>query len=62
VRESRRLRGQNIGRPMVLDTSETALVQRMRAGGESASTIALTLEVGGTRQGLACGFTVAGRL
>ena len=47
---------------MVLDTSETALVQRMRAGGESASTIALTLEVGGTRQGLACGFTVAGRL
>jgi DNA invertase Pin-like site-specific DNA recombinase len=45
AREARRARGQAIGRPKALDTSKTALAQRMYAGGESASTIAATLGV-----------------
>ena len=40
-----RARGQSIGRPKALDASKAALVQRMHASGESATTIAATLGV-----------------
>src|ERR1700719_3017799 len=45
ARESRRARGQHIGRPKALDEKKAALAQRMHANGESASTIANTLGV-----------------
>lgn len=45
AREARRARGQSIGRPKALDVSKAALAQRMHASGESASTIAATLDV-----------------
>jgi DNA invertase Pin-like site-specific DNA recombinase len=45
AREARRARGQSIGRPKALDESKAALAQRMHASGESASTIAATLDV-----------------
>jgi DNA invertase Pin-like site-specific DNA recombinase len=45
ARETRRARGQRIGRPKALDKSKAALAQRMHASGESASTIAATLDV-----------------
>lgn len=45
ARESRRARGQAIGRPRALDSSKSELAQRMHASGESASTIAATLGV-----------------
>lgn len=45
AREARKARGQAIGRPKALDAHKAALVQRMRAGGESASTIAAALGV-----------------
>jgi len=45
AREARRTRGQSIGRPRALDKSKSALAQRMHASGESASTIAATLDV-----------------
>jgi DNA invertase Pin-like site-specific DNA recombinase len=35
AREARRARGQAIGRPKALDSSNAALAQRMRASGES---------------------------
>jgi DNA invertase Pin-like site-specific DNA recombinase len=40
AREARRARGQHIGRPKALDEKKAALVMRMHASGESASTIA----------------------
>jgi DNA invertase Pin-like site-specific DNA recombinase len=45
AREARRARGQSIGRPKALDKSKAALAERMHASGESASTIATTLNV-----------------
>jgi DNA invertase Pin-like site-specific DNA recombinase len=45
ARQARRARGQAIGRPKALDKSKAALAQRMRASGESASTIATALGV-----------------
>ncbi|MGB8792486.1 MAG: helix-turn-helix domain-containing protein, partial [Mycobacterium sp.] len=45
AREARRARGQAIGRPKRLDKSKAALAQRMHASGESATTIAATLDV-----------------
>jgi DNA invertase Pin-like site-specific DNA recombinase len=45
ARESRRARGQAIGRPKALDASKAALAQRMHVSGESAGTIATTLGV-----------------
>src|SRR5258707_15310960 len=45
ARDARRARGQSIGRPKALDASKVALVQRMHASGESATTIAATLGV-----------------
>jgi DNA invertase Pin-like site-specific DNA recombinase len=45
AREARRARGQSIGRPKALDAAKAALAQRMHASGESASTIAATLDV-----------------
>ena len=45
ARDTRRARGQSIGRPKALDASKAALVQRMHASGESATTIATTLGV-----------------
>lgn len=45
ARDARRARGQSIGRPKALDASKAALVQRMHASGESATTIATTLGV-----------------
>jgi DNA invertase Pin-like site-specific DNA recombinase len=45
AREARRARGQHIGRPKALDQTKAALAQRMHASGESASTIAATLDV-----------------
>src|SRR5271169_3279575 len=45
AREARRSRGQHIGRPKALDKSRAALAQRMHASGESAVTIAATLNV-----------------
>lgn len=42
AREARRARGQSIGRPKALDDSKMALVRRMHASGESATTIAFT--------------------
>jgi DNA invertase Pin-like site-specific DNA recombinase len=45
AREARRARGQHIGRPKALDKKKAALVMRMHASGESASTIANTLGV-----------------
>ena len=45
ARDARRARGQSIGRPKALDDSKTALARRMRASGESASTIAAALGV-----------------
>lgn len=43
AREARKARGQHIGRPKALDDKKAALVQRMHASGESASTIAAAL-------------------
>jgi DNA invertase Pin-like site-specific DNA recombinase len=45
ARQARRARGQHIGRPKALDEKKAALAQRMRASGESASTIATALRV-----------------
>jgi DNA invertase Pin-like site-specific DNA recombinase len=45
AREARRARGQSIGRPKALDASKAALVRRMHTSGESANTIAATLNV-----------------
>jgi DNA invertase Pin-like site-specific DNA recombinase len=45
ARDARKARGQSIGRPKVLDRSKVALAQRMHASGESAGTIASTLNV-----------------
>src|SRR4029079_618727 len=45
ARDARRARGQSIGRPKAVDASKAALVQRMHASGESATTIATTLGV-----------------
>jgi DNA invertase Pin-like site-specific DNA recombinase len=45
ARKARRSRGQHIGRPKALDEKKAGLAQRMRASGESASTIAATLGV-----------------
>ena len=45
AREARRPRGQAIGRPKALDKSKAALARRMHANGESARTIATTLDV-----------------
>jgi DNA invertase Pin-like site-specific DNA recombinase len=45
AREARRARGQSIGRPKALDEKKAALAQRMHVSGESASTIAATLNV-----------------
>ncbi len=45
AREARRARGQAIGRPKALDASKAALAKRMHTSGESASTIAATLDV-----------------
>jgi DNA invertase Pin-like site-specific DNA recombinase len=45
AREARRARGQSIGRPKKLDDAKAALAQRMHASGESAGTIAETLNV-----------------
>jgi DNA invertase Pin-like site-specific DNA recombinase len=45
AREARRVRGQAIGRPKKLTGSKEALVQRMHANGEPASTIASALGV-----------------
>jgi DNA invertase Pin-like site-specific DNA recombinase len=44
-REARRVRGQHVGRPKALDQKKAALARRMHASGESASTIAATLDV-----------------
>jgi DNA invertase Pin-like site-specific DNA recombinase len=45
AREARRARGQHIGRPKALDAKKAGLAQRMHASGESARTIANTLDV-----------------
>jgi DNA invertase Pin-like site-specific DNA recombinase len=45
ARDARRARGQSIGRPKALDASKAALAQRMHDSGESATTIAATLDV-----------------
>ncbi|MDT7755381.1 MAG: hypothetical protein QOH27_1279 [Mycobacterium sp.] len=45
AREARRVRGQHVGRPKALDQKKAALARRMHASGESASTIAATLDV-----------------
>jgi DNA invertase Pin-like site-specific DNA recombinase len=45
AREARRARGQAIGRPKALDAQKVALVQRMNASGEPASSIASALGV-----------------
>jgi DNA invertase Pin-like site-specific DNA recombinase len=45
ARETRRARGQHVGRPKALDAKKAGLARRMHAGGESASTIAATLGV-----------------
>jgi DNA invertase Pin-like site-specific DNA recombinase len=45
ARQARRARGQHIGRPKALDEKKAALAQQMHANGESASTIAATLNV-----------------
>jgi DNA invertase Pin-like site-specific DNA recombinase len=45
AREARRARGQSIGRPKKLDSTKSALAQRMHASGEPASTIASALGV-----------------
>jgi DNA invertase Pin-like site-specific DNA recombinase len=45
AREARRARGQHVGRPKALHKSKAKLARRMRASGESASTIAATLGV-----------------
>jgi DNA invertase Pin-like site-specific DNA recombinase len=45
AREARRARGQHVGRPKVLDEKKAALARRMHASGESASTVAATLDV-----------------
>jgi len=45
ARQARRARGQYIGRLKALDEAKAALAQRMHASGESASTIAATLNV-----------------
>lgn len=45
AREARRIRGQHIGRPKVLDAKKAGLAQRMHASGKSASTIAAALGV-----------------
>jgi DNA invertase Pin-like site-specific DNA recombinase len=45
ARETRRARGQSIGRPKALDDSKTALARRMHASGEPATTIASALGV-----------------
>lgn len=45
ARDARRARGQSIGRPKALDDSKMALVRRMHASGEPATTIASALGV-----------------
>jgi DNA invertase Pin-like site-specific DNA recombinase len=45
AREAHGARGHSIGRPKALDASKAALAQRMRASGESATTIATALGV-----------------
>src|SRR6516225_4658825 len=45
ARQARRTRGQHIGRPKALDAKKAGLAQRMHASGESARTIANTLDV-----------------
>ncbi|OBF58323.1 resolvase [Mycobacterium sp. 852002-50816_SCH5313054-b] len=45
AREARRVRGQSIGRPKVLDESKAALARRMHTQGEPATTIASALGV-----------------
>ncbi len=45
ARESRRARGQHIGRPKALDNAKAALAQRMHLAGEPVLTIANTLGV-----------------
>jgi DNA invertase Pin-like site-specific DNA recombinase len=45
ARDARRARGQHIGRPKALDQKKASLAQRLRASGESASTIADSLGV-----------------
>jgi DNA invertase Pin-like site-specific DNA recombinase len=45
AREARKARGQHIGRPKALTDAKAALARRMHDGGESASTIAATLNV-----------------
>src|SRR6476661_6724540 len=45
ARDARRARGQSIGRPKALDDEKAALARRMHDSGESASTIATTLNV-----------------
>lgn len=44
-RDARRARGQSIGRPKALTDERVALARRMHDSGESATTIATTLEV-----------------
>lgn len=43
--ESRRARGQHVGRPKALDPSKAALARRMQAAGEPVTTIAQALGV-----------------
>lgn len=45
ARDARRARGQSIGRPKALTGEKAALARRMHDSGESASTIATTLNV-----------------
>src|SRR5277367_1285189 len=45
AREARKARGQHIGQPKALTDAKAALARRMHDGGESASTIAATLNV-----------------
>ncbi|SKR49128.1 Putative resolvase [Mycobacteroides abscessus subsp. massiliense] len=45
AREARKACGQAIGRPKALDAQKASLAQRMHSSGESAITIAATLDV-----------------
>jgi DNA invertase Pin-like site-specific DNA recombinase len=45
ARDARRARGQSVGRPKVLTDEKAALARRMHDSGESATTIATTLQV-----------------
>jgi len=46
AREAARSRGRQVGRPPALTAEQVALAQRMRAHGESVTTICTTLKVG----------------